>query len=289
MEFYNKRNGLMSSEKNSISLDELKHYWFEIYKYFREDGCLQLAEDGVRIGTNQLPLKMAPSPEQFLFSHVGRKKLYPITEKSINQCSQSDMFTLIEIYYNQLERCTWSPNEIGIFEWRHEKDDIREKYCECSNNILQFYEDGFYLEPSHGFIMQKPNEALQQQLQTKAQEVPDNIYEIMSNAAKNYYRFDANFDGKQQAIATLARILEPLRKEMKEVFNAEYNIAKNAQDKLIFGIVNDFSIRHNNNTQKNDYSKEIWFDWMMQYYTSVIIAFYRLKAKHNEVKKECQD
>lgn len=30
-------------------------------------------------------------------------------------------------------------------------------------------------------------------------------------------------------------------------------------------------------------SKEIWYDWMMQYYTSVIITFYKLKNKHTEI------
>ena len=52
---------------------------------------------------------------------------------------------------------------------------------------------------------------------------------------------------------------------------------------MIFGIVNGYNIRHNRADQKNDYSKEIWYDWMMQYYTSVIIAFYKLKNKHTDI------
>ena len=32
-----------------------------------------------------------------------------------------------------------------------------------------------------------------------------------------------------------------------------------------------------------DSSKEIWYDWMMQYYTSVIIAFYKLKNKYTDI------
>lgn len=57
------------------------------------------------------------------------------------------------------------------------------------------------------------------------------------------------------------------------------SINKNEHDRLIFNIVNSFNIRHNRADQKNDYSKEIWYDWMMQYYTSVIIAYYKLKKE----------
>ena len=35
-------------------------------------------------------------------------------------------------------------------------------------------------------------------------------------------------------------------------------------------------------SKKSDYSKKIWYDCMMQYYTSVIIVFYKLKNKHTD-------
>ena len=98
-----------------------------------------------------------------------------------------------------------------------------------------------------------------------------------------YYRFDANLEQKKKAINILADILESEREEVKDTLNAEYEVPKNEHDKLIFGIVNGYNIRHNRAGQKSDYSKEIWYDWMMQYYTSVIIAFYKLKNKHNDI------
>lgn len=109
------------------------------------------------------------------------------------------------------------------------------------------------------------------------------IYEQLATATEMYYRFDANQEQKKKAINILADILENEREEVKELLNAEYEIPKNDHDKLIFGIVNGFNIRHNRADQKSDYSKEIWYDWMMQYYTSVIITFYKLKNKHTEI------
>ena len=109
------------------------------------------------------------------------------------------------------------------------------------------------------------------------------VYEQLATATEMYYRFDANLEQKKKAINILADILESEREEVKDIFNAEYEVPKNEHDKLIFGIVNGYNIRHNRAGQKSDYSKEIWYDWMMQYYTSVIIAFYKLKNKHNDI------
>ena len=131
--------------------------------------------------------------------------------------------------------------------------------------------------------MRIPNGALCEQLKYDGFDLPDSIYEQLATATEMYYRFDANQEQKKKAINILADILENEREEVKELLNAEYEIPKNDHDKLIFGIVNGFNIRHNRADQKSDYSKEIWYDWMMQYYTSVIITFYKLKNKHTEI------
>ena len=62
---------------------------------------------------------------------------------------------------------------------------------------------------------------------------------------------------KKKAINILADILESEREEVKDTLNAEYEVPKNEHDKLIFGIVNGYNIRHNRADQKNDYSKEM--------------------------------
>ena len=60
----------------------------------------------------------------------------------------------------------------------------------------------------------------------------------------------------------------------------EVFLYKDSKDRLIFGIVNEYNIRHNKADQKTDYSREIWYDWMMQYYTSTIITYCKLKKVH---------
>lgn len=159
-------------------------------------------------------------------------------------------------------------------------DTPRKEYIEHINNLLRMYGDGYYLEPENGFIMKLPNEALKHQLSYHGDDMPNTVFAQLSTATEMYYRFDSNMEMKKKAINILADILEKEREDVKNVLNEKYDIKKNEHDSLIFNIVNSFNIRHNRADQKNDYSKDIWYDWMMQYYTSAIIAYYRLKTEN---------
>lgn len=142
------------------------------------------------------------------------------------------------------------------------------------------YKDGYYLERSNGFIMEMPNKALQEQLSYDGAELSEDVLEQLKSASRMYYRFDTDMEAKKKPINILADILEKVRDDLKETLNQEYDVSKNEHDRLIFGIVNEYNIRHNKADQKTDYSREIWYDWMMQYYTSTIITYCKLKKVH---------
>ena len=72
-----------------------------------------------------------------------------------------------------------------------------------------------------------------------------------------YYRFDTDMEAKKKPINILADILEKVRDDLKETLNQEYDVSKNEHDRLIFGIVNEYNIRHNKADQKTDYSRMI--------------------------------
>ena len=125
--------------------------------------------------------------------------------------------------------------------------------------------------------MEQSNEAVNALLQTDVPKtINEGVMEQLQTSVKMFYRFNSNEESKKKAINILADILEPLRENLKELLNNEYEVNKNSHDKLIFEVVNQFNIRHNNQKQITGYSREIWYDWMMQYYTSVIITYYRL-------------
>lgn len=189
---------------------------------------------------------------------------------------EAELFTIIEILYDH----------IGYYDF--EKDQVimeepKNEFATHINNLLKRYDNGYYLDEKHGFIMEQPNEALKEMMHS---EVPvsmaENVYEQLTTATKMYYRFDSNLEQKKKAINILADILEPIRNELKDLLNDEFNIHKNDHDKLIFGVVNTFQIRHDNDKQFKEYSKPIWYDWMMHYYSSVILTYYRLIQKSQD-------
>ena len=279
-EYYAKRNNLLTNDLE-LNFNEVLSYFLQIYKYFDDKGSFNAAVEGIwrQIpGTmNQEQIKeptLAPSPEIFFALNLQSKKVWPIWEYGGNY-DEATLFSVIEILYDH----------IGIYNYQtdeFEYNKLREEFAEKINNILKAYKIGYYLEPTNGFIMKVPNKALKEQLQYNGEEMPATVFEQLATASEMYYRFDSNMEQKKKAINILADILENKREDLKEVLNVEYGIAKDKHDRLIFDIVNNYNIRHNRANQKSDYSKNIWYDWMMQYYTSVIIAFYRLEEEHSQ-------
>ncbi|WP_416148948.1 hypothetical protein ACM26V_22200 [Salipaludibacillus sp. HK11] len=281
-QYYAERNGLI---KNSISLseDELISFFVQTYQYFHSKEYFKCATKGVWRSipySNDeeliIPPSLAPAPEVFFATRLQITQVWPIYEYAENY-TEEILFTVIEILYDHIAIYDYKKNELIT-------EEPKAEFAEYINNILRMYNGGYYIEPTNGFIMKLPNETLKQQLSYDGKEMPNEVFEQLSTASSMYYRFDANLETKKKAINLLADILEKEREYVKNLFNEEYEVPKNEHDKLIFGIVNGFNIRHNRADQKTDYSKEIWHDWMMQYYTSVIIAFYKLKT-NKEIEK----
>ncbi len=268
--YYNERNGLIE-QTLCIDLEELKDFFRQTFKYFDDKGYFDLAIKGI---WNQPPYHEAymvepptfsPSAEVFFANKLQSTEVWPIYS-NIDDYDEVTLFTVIEILYDHIADYNYEREEVI-------KETPRKEYAEYINNLLKAYEDGYYLEPQQGFIMRMPNQALKEQLNEKVEGLPDKVIEGLSSASKMYYRFDSGIEEKKKAINILADILEAVRDNVKQVFDKDH-LGKKTHDRLIFDIVNNFNIRHNNDNQHTDYSKDIWYDWMMQYYTSVIIAYY---------------
>ncbi|WP_407272045.1 hypothetical protein [Radiobacillus sp. PE A8.2] len=278
MRYFAERNDLLDSDF-SISYKSLKNYFNQIHRYFEDRKLFEVARNGVwqseqfKDDYQLYPPSLSPSPEIFFINHLNRDKVYPIWEY-FDSYKEEELFTVIEILYDH----------IGVYD--HKKgtfisDEYKKEFAEHINNLLKRYKSGYYLNENYGFIMELPNDAITALMNTEKPETMDyDVIEQLKTSVKMYYRFDSNEETKKKAINILADILEPLRNDLKEILNNEYDVNKNNHDKAIFNIVNGFNIRHNDKKQLTDYSKQIWYDWMMQYYTSVIFTYYRLKSEY---------
>ncbi|MGM0867351.1 MAG: hypothetical protein ACQEWF_22030 [Bacillota bacterium] len=278
MKYYAERNNLLNNDF-SIDLDDLRNYFIHVYRYFNDKKLFDIAFKGVwqsemyKDDYQLHPPTMSPSPEIFFMNHLNKDEVYPIWEY-YEYYKEEDLFTVIEILFDNIGSYDYKE---GIFV----RDEHKKEFAMHINNLLKRYKSGYYLNEKYGFIMEHSNDTLNALMQAEIPESMDNnAMEQLKTAVKMYYRFDSNEELKKKAINVLADILEPLREELKSYLNKEYDINKNDHDKIIFGIVNGFNIRHNDKKQLAEYSKPIWYDWMMQYYTSVIFTYYRLKVKY---------
>lgn len=279
MEYYKQRNNLFTDEFE-IGLNDLREYFYQTYKFYFDKEYFKAAELGIwsYIGDKKDVLikspTLKPSPEIFFMNHIEKNDVYPI-DYNYKKYSEGTLFTVIEILYDH----------IGHYDYgmkRLDKNIPRKNFSEDINNILKFYNTGYYLEPENGFIMEMPNIAVKKQLKKDVSGIfSDDTLEKYKTAQKMYYRFNSHDEEKRKAINILADILEPTRENLKEILNNEFDISKKKHDKLIFETVNKFNVRHNDKSQIKNYSKDIWFDWMFQYFSSVIIAYYKLNKKYS--------
>ena len=282
--YYAERNGLLNSELN-LDLDNLLKSYRQIYDYFNNQGFYEPAFRGVwrqipySNDTEQIkPPLLAPAPETYFAVKLQSTEVWPITEY-LEYYDEAILFSVIEILYDNIGYWDYNKGEL-IYK------QPQEEYVEQVNNVLKAYRDGYYLEPSNGFIMKQPNQALREQLKYDGSGMEPGVYEKLRTATELFYRFDSNLETKKKAINILADVLENVRENLKTTFEAESQEAGKKFDKEIFGIVNSYNIRHNRADQKSDYDKAIWYDWMLQYYTSTIIAYYRLNETHTILGQE---
>lgn len=229
--YYAERHGFLTKQLQ-IDFDELLQYFRQVYKYFCDKEYFEVATRGVwrQIPYTQdseqvLPPSLLPSPEVYFATRLQDKEVWPIWQY-LEEYDEQTLFSVIEILYDHT----------GVYNYEtaeFENEAQKAEFAEQINNILRAYKEGYYLEPTNGFIMQMPNGALREQLEYDGSDLPDSVYEQLATATEMYYRFDANLEQKKKAINILADILESEREEVKDILNAEYEVPKNEHDKLI--------------------------------------------------------
>jgi hypothetical protein len=274
--YYAKRNNLINTEF-SIDLEDLRTYFYQTYKYFEDKGYFKSAFKGIYIEedykSNYLVLSktMSPTPEIFFITHLENNNVLPIYDNH-EYFTEEQLFSIIEIFYDH----------IAYYDYQKEilvKEAPKIEFATHINNLLKRYNTGYYLNENQGFIMNQPNQALKELMNSEPPEtMGDIVLNQLNTATKMYYRFNSNEEEKKKAINILADILEPIRTKLENLLNEEYDISKDKHDRLIFDIFNNFHIRHNLKRDHKNYSKPIWYDHMMQYYSSVILTYYRLIA-----------
>ncbi|WP_059351240.1 hypothetical protein [Bacillus coahuilensis] len=268
MQYYGVRNGKINLDGLKINFPKFRKFFIDTYIYFKDRGDFKLAFNGFQ----HRPRLMKPSPEAYLFNHIGNKDVFPI-EQYGHKLDKVTAFTLIEI----LHQLIWKTSEIDDYDMMEifpdTKSSAQKEFRDEMNKLLIHLEDGYELTEK-GYIIDFPDNGL---INLIKQDLPghtsDTVTLQVETAIKMFFKYDSNLEEKRKAINILADILEPYRADLK-------NYTTNKHDTMIFSIVNNYGIRHNDIDQKEDYEKPVWYEWMFHYYLATVHAVLSLKEEH---------
>lgn len=268
MQYYGVRSGKINLDDMKINFKRFREFFIATYTYFEDKGDFRLAFNGYKAR----PRLMKPSPEAFLFSHVGNRDVFPIEQYGY-KLDKVTIFTLIEI----LHQFIWSNDELEDLEFLDIfSDNINSAQKEFRNEInkyLMHLDDGYELTEK-GYIIDLPDNGLNNLIKSDLPEqTSDTVTLQVETAIKMFFKYDSNLEEKRKAINILADILEPYRDDLK-------NYTTSKHDTMIFGIVNNYGIRHNDLKQKEEYEKPVWYEWMFHYYLATVHAVLSLKEEH---------
>jgi len=246
-----------------IGLSTLSSYFLRIYKQLYEDMFFEKAES-----------TWALDPDFFIFRKLGIWDIWPI-EDNIEKYDETTLFSVMEFLYDHVSRKYFA----GISEfavegvvYEYDKKDGQRVYRTMVNDILRYYNGGYELSGDGQILKLAPlgfETLIKENIETTD---PKNIDLRVKYAISKFSRYNSSIEDKKEAVRTLADVLEYLRE-------SNIKLLKN-DDSDLFNIINNFDIRHHKQTQKSDYDKDIWYDWMFYTFLASIHALLKFNEKN---------
>lgn len=146
------------------------------------------------------------------------------------------------------------------------------------NPILAEYATGFEIN-QNGLILIKDDGGLSNIYLATIPTERSDIKTKLNLGIQKYRESRSDLETRRIAIRELADILELLRPEAKKYLN-------NQDERDLFNIANNFSIRHANEKQKIEYDRDIWYSWMFYFYLATIHVLLRILERKGRGSSE---
>jgi hypothetical protein len=221
---------------------------------------------------NFVPGKAGYNIVHFIFTKIKRRLEWPL---NIEDLDEDTLFDIVELYFDTIS----FPVEGYYHEYAHcgyhysVFDTVKgqEEYRNAINEILTEYENGYELNSNGEIILLLTpglNELTSASIPANSSE-ETKIKNRIEWAVKKYRDRHSSIIDRREAIRELADVLEYLRPTLQsEMLTAD--------EKALGNIANNFSIRHNNINQKEEYGLP-WLSWIFYLYLSTIHLCLRLR------------
>jgi hypothetical protein len=258
--YYSQRNNL-GKVNTKIDLPNLKKLFYALFAKYSGEHYFD-ENFGFDNGNNFFPGKLGTDSNiaSRFYLDLRKDSLWPIYNH-IDRYTEDDLFDIIEFCYDNISLYV----EDSEFAMHYEKEPAQNDYRVDINKQLKDYNEGFELNKT-GHIVRLSSHGLKQLVERKLPTEDEAIVSRVNEAVSTYQNRKLSRLQRKEAVRHLADILEGLRKK------AEPLIRKKDESDL-FQIINNFSIRHNNPQQKEDYDDNIFLSWMFHYFLATIHAW----------------
>ena len=213
-------------------------------------------------------------PRAYTRWELGRD-LWPLTDH-LYSLDEGWVFSVLEFLWRHAATPTKSRihtyADCGIHVVDADEADGRDEFRQSINRYLPRYGSGFKMQATGEIWSASPTglEYLRPR-QTGRHEIDARV----NHAIHTFRRYSASDEDKRDAIKNLADILEHLREE------GGTGLPKN-DEKRLFEIANQFSIRHHNPSQKTDYDTGVWLNWIYYSFLNSVSLMSELIARLNQ-------
>lgn len=273
--YYSVRTG-KDPGRVSLDLEMLRRVFCATYMSFEQRHYFQEALGYYCVDEGRVCGSMGPDPETYALLKLRKPGLFPVNPD--RPYDENEIFDLIEFLYDHVSKPVegWfhSYENCGWHYHKFDKKAGQQEFRAAVNEFLQDYRGGWELS-ANGEVLAKGEPGLEELLEADLPPVDEkNVNARVEAAVRKFRRHGSSAEDRRDAVRDLADVLEYLRPQARTVLTK-----KDESD--LFELANRFGIRHHDRTQKTDYDRDIWLDWMFYYYLSTIHAVVRLIGRGN--------
>jgi hypothetical protein len=228
--------------------------------------------DCVDAENNFSPGRAGKDISNFVLTRIKRRLEWPLNIESFDK---DTLFDIIELYHDTISFPVKGHNhEYMQCGWHYSSFDTikgQEEYRKEINEMLADYENGYELNNDGQIVLLLTpglTELTLAEIPTEDSE-ETRIKNRIEWAVKKYRDRHSTIIDRREAVRELADVLEYLKPTLQsEMLTAD--------EKALGNIANNFTIRHNNKSQKEEYSLP-WLSWIFYLYLSTIHLCLRLR------------
>lgn len=267
--YYSNRNN-----KRTVTIEEVHKKLCSVYNYFRDKDYFYEKLD------NRYSNYKYANQKSVIFLGF---EIFPMEEWHYDYKTEEYIFDTIEFLFDNISKPgerLYLRDETG-FNYTdydgYDQNAAQYEYRKYINNILHDYKDGYILT-KEGEILSKGGKELSLIFDANIVNYDfENVDSIVEKAIKKWRNRSLSIDERKEAIVLMTNVFEWLKKQ-----NKLQNVLNKKDNSVLFNIANNFSLRHHNPDQVQNYDKDIWYSWIFHFYLATYHAVIRLIKKDDE-------